>query len=106
MGVELIADNTIGGPIQRSEIEYVNADQRGELPGYNYAGEVSYVDRPVSGVPGVSNVRRVSVGGGQYDYYILDANGDAYVKGDKSGLLTSRSVLDLGRLINQEYGKR
>ena len=106
MGVELIADNTIGGPIQRSEIEYVNADQRGELSGYNYAGEVSYVDRPVSGVPGVSNVRRVSVGGGQYDYYILDANGDAYVKGDKSGLLTSRSVLDLGRLINQEYGKR
>lgn len=106
MGVELIADNTIGGPIQRSEIEYINADQRGELPGYNYAGEVSYADRPVSGVPGVSTVRRVSVGGGQYDYYILDANGDAYVKGDKSGLLTSRSVLDLGRLINQEYGKR
>jgi len=106
MGIELIADNTIGGPIQRSEIEYINADQRGELPGYNYAGEVSYADRPVSGVPGVSTVRRVSVGGGQYDYYILDANGDAYVKGDKSGLLTSRSVLDLGRLINQEYGKR
>lgn len=106
LGVELIADNTIGGPIQRSEIEYVNADQRGELPGYNYAGEVSYVDKFVSGVPGVSTVRRVSVGGGQYDYYILDANGDAYVKGDKSGLLTSRSVLDLGRLINQEYGKR
>jgi len=106
LGAELIADNTIGGLFQRTEIEYANADQRGELPGYNYAGEVSYADRPVSGVPGVSSVRRVSVGGGQYDYYILDANGDAYIKGDKSGLLTSRSVLDLGRLINQEYGKR
>lgn len=109
LGVNLLADNSVGGAFQRTEIEYANADQRREMPetnskgepsGYNYAGEVSYIDRPVSGVPGVSNVRRVSVGGGQYDYYILDSNGDAYVNPkDETQLLTSRSLLDLGRII-------
>lgn len=98
----LVADNSIGGPLQRTEIEYLPAEQRGELSNdYNYAGEVSYVDRPVSNVPGISTIRRVDVGTGEYDYYILDANGNAYIQEDKSGLITSRSLLDLGRIIYQ-----
>ena len=102
IGINLLADNSIGGPLQRTEIEYLPATQRGMLPEiFKYAGEVSYVDRPVTGIPGVATVRRVDVGTGIYDYYILNSAGIPFYNAERTDLLTSRSLLDLGRIIYQ-----
>lgn len=101
---ELVADSTYGAPLQRSEIEYSFVDSKGELPGYE--GEVAYVEKPVTGIDGISAIRKVQVGPGQYDYYILNANGEPYATEDQSQYITSRSVIDLGRFIQQQYGEK
>jgi hypothetical protein len=101
---ELVADKSYGAPLQRSQIEYEVVDSKGELPGYE--GEVSYVERPVNGIPGISAIRKVQVSPGQYDYYILDSQRMPYATQDQSQYITSRSVIDLGRFIQEEYGKK
>jgi len=101
---ELVADQSYGAPLQRSQIEYEVVDSKGEIPGYE--GEVSYVERPVNGVPGISAIRKVQVSPGQYDYYILNPEREPYATQDQSQYITSRSVIDLGRFIQEEYGKK
>lgn len=101
---ELVADQLYGAPLQRSEIEYAVMDSKGELPGYE--GEVSYVEKTVVGIPGISAIRKVQVSPGQYDYYILDPQRMPYATQDQSQYITSRSVIDLGRFIQEQYGKK
>ena len=106
---ELVADQSYGAPLQRSQIEYEVIDSKGELPGYE--GEVSYVEKPIVGLPGVSKVRKVQVSPGQYDYYAISTPNKEFPSGapytyDGVNPITSRSLIDLGRALFEEQRKQ
>ena len=106
---ELVADQSYGAPLQRSQIEYEVVDSKGELPGYE--GEVSYVEKPIVGLPGVSKVRKVQVSPGQYDYYAISTPSKEFPSGapytyDGVNPITSRSLIDLGRALFEEQRKQ
>ena len=106
---ELVADQSYGAPLQRSQIEYEVVDSKGELPGYE--GEVSYVEKPIVGLPGVSKVRKVQVSPGQYDYYAISTPNKEFPSGapytyDGVNPITSRSLIDLGRALFEEQRKQ
>jgi len=62
-----------------------------------------YIDEPVQGIEGVESVRRVEVGPGIYDYYMLNADNEAYIKKDGSGYITARSLMEIGRMFDAEF---
>tara|TARA_R110002096_G_scaffold85529_3_gene196695 strand:+ start:45 stop:2360 length:2316 start_codon:yes stop_codon:yes gene_type:complete len=107
LGQNMMSDYFYGGALQATEIEYAESNDVSDFKGSNmqqvYSKEMPYIDEPVQGIDGVGSVRRVEVGPGIYDYYMLNEDNEAYIKKDKSGYITARSLMEIGRMFDAEF---